>query len=130
MSDTSTQDFYDASVAIFSLIAYADQELHKREILRFINNLKQMNLVKTRSPDDMQKDLLAFSGELEANFEKTRKKAIACIQKASSTPGHLDNLIKLAQTAIVADEKLTESENQMIAYICQALGINPDKYLA
>ena len=77
-----------------------------------------------------QKDLQSFCKELESNFEKAREKAITRIKKIHSKSGSMDKLMSMAQAAIVADEKINEAEEQMMAYICQTLGISPDKYLA
>lgn len=124
------QNFYDAFVAVFSLIAFADQELHKRETIRFISHAKKLNLVKAKTSLSLQADLETFTNDLESNFEKTRKQAISKIQKVSAQTGTLERLMELAQTAIVADDKIQESEEQMMIYICKALEIDPKKYTA
>lgn len=124
------QNFYDAFVAVFSLIAFADQELHKRETIRFISHAKKLNLVKAKTSLSLQADLETFTNDLESNFEKARKQAISRIQKVSAQTGTLERLMELAQTAIVADDKIQESEEQMMIYICKALEIDPKKYTA
>lgn len=124
------QNFYDAFVAVFSLIAFADQELHKRETIRFISHAKKLNLVKAKTSLSLQANLETFTNDLESNFEKARKQAISRIQKVSAQTGTLERLMELAQTAIVADDKIQDSEEQMMIYICKALEIDPKKYTA
>jgi tellurite resistance protein len=125
MTSFETQDLYHAVIAAFSLVAYADGQVHMSEMSRLVTTLKSEGLFKAVSPQQMQDDIFALVKDLDDDFEKEQLPALlAIIGKIKDEARGREVILKIACLTLLADGKVTESEEKILADIHRTLGVS------
>ncbi len=125
MTSFETQDLYQAVIAAFSLVAYADGQVHMSEMSRLVTTLKSEGLFKAVSPQRMQDDIFALVKDLDDDFEKEQLPALlAIIGKIKDEARGREVILKIARLTLLADGKVTESEEKILADIHRTLGLS------
>ena len=124
-ADEQLANALDAS---FILVAMADSQLDMREVTRFYETLKGKGPLNELISAEFEQAFNNIHEQLVENFELGYQKASDAIRAYKGDSEKSELIIKLAQAAAVADEKLKDIENKAIAKICEMLGLDPKKY--
>lgn len=115
---------YEALVAAFCLVSFADGQLHTAELTRFLRIEQRDNPDLIPDEDTLMRDIVAFGKELERDYAKTKEEALKMIARGAEIPGIARQIIKVTQVTAISDNRITKSEDNIAAEIAQALGMS------
>lgn len=122
MAELQNIEAYEAIIAAFSLISYADGHVHTAELSKLIRTLEDEPPFDKISEERLMEDVAAFVKILSRDFEAGKIQALTRIAKIKSDT-HTKNLVlKIARTVLIADNKIQESEEAMLGEIHHVLG--------
>lgn len=124
MTASDNTDLYQAAIAAFTLVANADGQVHVAELMKLVNVFKSHGVFKDVSPDQMQKDIFGSVKELNDDFEKEKPRMLSVIGKVKDDAKARDLIVKIARLTLLADDRVMESEEKMVADIHRTLGIS------
>ena len=126
MSMMEKNDHYEAIVAAFCLVSYADGEVHQAELTRFIELMHQDPEFRHLDLDKLLVDIELDIALLDRDFIAGKENFLAKIQKVKNDFRMMDRVIRTARIALVADGKIHESEEVQLADIHRALGLRDE----
>lgn len=125
MSDKT--EMYEAIVAAFCLVSYADGELHQAELTRFMELMHQDAEFRHFDLEKLLLDIELNIASLDKDFLKGRENALASIQKIKNDFRTMERVIRVARIALVADGVIHESEEVQLQDIHRALGLRDEQ---
>lgn len=126
MKEPAQNDIYDAIVAAFCLISYADGELHSSELARFVETISGDREFGIVDEVKLFNDVAARIADLDKDFLAGRARALATIQKVKNDFKGINKVIRAARIALVADGKIVEAEEVQLADIHRSLGLKEE----
>ena len=114
---------YDAIIAAFCLISYADGELHDIELSRFVETMCADDAFPDIDAARLTADIHAMIAELKKDFSAGRTRALARIEKVKNDFRIMNRVVHAARVALIADGRIVEAEELLLADIHRALGI-------
>lgn len=115
-------DAYDALIAAFCLVSMADGELHAAELSRFIRLLAREYPDFAMDEEQLTRDVVALSRKLATDFDKGKDRALKTIARAGHDNATVDGILKLAQIAIISDNRIQNAEETIFNDIAATLG--------
>ncbi len=117
-----------ALASAFALIACADNQLDRREIDRFFEVVRSTDKLASLDLRKIEKEFTGITQALIEDYAAAREEALANIAKMKRDKDDVDIVLSASQIAIVADERLEDSEETVLKDICEALGVDPTSY--
>ena len=117
-----------ALASAFALIACADHQLDRREIDRFFEVVRSTDRLASLDLRRIEKEFTGITEGLIEDYGAGREEALANIAKMKRDQDDRDIILSASQIAIVADERLEDSEETVLKDICEALGVDPASY--
>lgn len=121
-----SNEYYEALIAAFCLIAYTDSEIHHAEISRFVATLKEQNEFRNIDEKRLVSDIRDETARLGRDFGKGKAEALKKIQAVKNDYKIMEHVVKAARVALIADGKIHEAEETNLQDIHRALGITED----
>lgn len=112
---------YDALVAAFCLVSYADGKLHVAELARFIRIIARERPDMKLDEDKLVRDVIARGRILDKDFAAGKASALAAIAGIDDMATS-DTILKICQIAVVADNQIVPAEENIMADIKGVLG--------
>ena len=110
-----------AVAAAFVLVACSDAELNPAEIARFLEVMQKAGI---KDLERMDATFRALAADVLANYQDGHRRALQLIAALGGQP-NASLIIDAARIAIVADHKVREIEERVLADVCGALGFDP-----
>lgn len=123
MPQQENTPLYNAVVGAFSLVSFADSQVHASEISRLIRTLKNESFFRNIDEQTLLKNVFDCVGRLNKDFEEEKIWALSQIANVKNDASSRDLILKIARLTLIADGKILESEENQIADIHAALGI-------
>lgn len=120
-------NLYNAVVGTFSLVSFADGQVHISELSRLVKILSQGNYFKNIDEKALLDDVFNCVDMLNKDFEKGKAWALSEIASIKDDLNSRELVLKIARLTLIADGKILESEENQIADIHVALGIKENK---
>lgn len=114
---------YDALVAAFCLVSYADGHLHTAELSRFIRLQVRENPGLITDEDQLMRDIITFGKKLNDDFARGKATALETIAQARGDNHMTQKIMKVAQIAVISDNRITIAEESVVGDIARALGV-------
>lgn len=113
---------YQATVAAFALVSFADGELHVNELTRFMRIMDRDNPGIILDEQRLTRDVIAFGQKLARDFAGTKMKALNALSHIRSDDEAATQIIKICQAVMTSDQKTSPSEEAAVAEIVATLG--------
>lgn len=123
MPSPGQNEYYEALLAVFCLIAYSDGEMHTSEMSRFVSLVKKEPDFRDMDEARLLGDLQAEIEKLDRNFLARKEKALKNIQAFKNDFRMMEKILMAGRIALIADGRIHESEEANLAEIHKALGI-------
>jgi tellurite resistance protein len=127
MSMTDKNEIYEAIVAAFCLVSYADGELHQAELSRFIGLMQEDADFRHLDLDKLLLDIELEITLLDKDFKKGKDKSLAKIQMVKNDFRTMERVIRVARIALIADGRIHMSEEVQLSDIHRALGLGDEQ---
>jgi len=109
--------------AAFAFVAFSDGSFDDSEEARFIEFIQNTPDLGPASTDDARALLGVFAEAFEGDFATGVDLAHTEIRRMCRDPAGAQIVVRAAQVAIVADERLHDAEETALARICSTLGV-------
>lgn len=124
MTSSQTQDLYQAAITAFSLISYADGQVHMSELSRLLGIFKEEGKFKDVTPEQLQKDIFDVVKRLGDKPQLADKAPfMAPIAKIKDDARAREFVLKIARLTLIADGEIMASEERTLAEIHRTLGV-------
>ena len=124
MASFENEDLYQAVIAAFALVSYADGQVHMSELSRLVKTFKEEGLFKSVTVQKLQDDIFTIVNDISRDFEKKQLPALlATIAKIKNDARARDLVLKISRLTLMADDKIAESEEKILADIHRTLGV-------
>jgi tellurite resistance protein len=113
----------------FALVACADGSLEESEIDAFLEMIKETRAFRHVNMETLEAEFRRLGRVILDDFEEGRRLAlgeIGLLQKGH--PIRTVLVVSAAQIAVVSNGKIDDAEESTLREICEALGLDPDKY--
>ena len=120
------ENIYQALIAAFSLISYADGVAHPAETSRLIKIMNEEHSMRGVAHEQILKDTSVAVKSLDENFDKGKVVALKAIEKIKADSNARDLVLKVAHLTLLSDARLLESEETLLADIQRSLGVPLD----
>lgn len=113
----------------FALVACADGRLEESEIDTFLEMIRDTRAFRNVNLGTLEAQFRRLGRAILDDFEEGRRQAlreIGLVDRARAK--HTALVVSAAQIALVSDGRLDDSEESILAEICEALGLDPGKY--
>lgn len=110
-----------AVAGAFVLVACSDAELAPQEIDRFLDVMKTAGI---KDLERMDATFRALAAEVLTDYQAGQQRALQLIAAVKGQPA-ASLVIDAARIAVVADHRLKEIEERVLAQVCEALGVDP-----
>lgn len=117
-----------AVAGAFALIACADGHLADAEVERFLTLVEGQDALKSVSVEDLEQRFRKLSATFTAEYDLGERKATELVAAVRHDPEAVELVIRAAQIAIVADERLEPVEEVALTRLCRALEVDPSGY--
>lgn len=125
MTSPQTQDLYQAAITAFSLISYADGQVHMSELSRLLTTFKEAGVFKELTPEQLQSDIYSIVKEFGDDPGQTNTPAfMAPIAKIKDDERARNLILKIARLTVIADGEIMASEQRTLAHIHRTLGVS------
>ena len=108
----------------FAYVACSDGELAPSERERFVGWAGAEEAV-SGGPEQLAATFDAFAVELSEDFLAAEARYLESLRAARPRPEQRELIVRSAQVAIVADERLEAVEEAALFKVCAALGVDP-----
>ena len=115
-------NIYDALLAGFTLLSNADGELHASEKSSFIKFVSSLGIEKDLKK--IEKDISTSTDKLLKNYTKAKKESFKKLEALRGNKPELNTLTRMLQVTIIADQKVRDAEDGMMAEILNFLDIS------
>ena len=124
MTSTEKQDLYKAAIAAFSLVSYADGQVHMSELSQLLKIFKEEGLFKDVTAEQLQEDISAVVRVLNRDLDKKHPPVLlSTIAEVRNDARSRDIVLKIARLTLMADGRIAESEQRILSDIQRALGV-------
>jgi tellurite resistance protein len=124
MTSPSNQDLYQAAIAAFSLVSYADGQVHMSELSQLLKIFKEEGLFKDVTAGQLQEDITSVVRILNRDLDKKHPPVLlATIAKIKGDARSSELIVKIARQTLLADGHIAPSEQKILADIHHALGV-------
>jgi tellurite resistance protein TerB len=123
-----TDDLLRAVAGAFAAIACADGELAEAEVERFIETAITSDALPKVDAKRLEASFRDLCQAFFTDVEEGRTRAFAALDRVKDDPRKAELVIRAAQIAVVADERLRPVEENTLREICQRLGLDPAAY--
>ena len=124
MTLSLNQDLYQAAIAAFSLVSYADGQVHMSELSQLLKIFKEEGLFKDVTAGQLQEDISSVVRILNRDLDKKHTPVLlAQIAKVKGDARSSELIIKIARQTLLADGHIAASEQKILASIHAALGV-------
>lgn len=113
---------YRATVAAFTLVSFADGELHVNELNRFLRILDRDSPGLVVDEPRLTRDVVAFGQKLARDYSGTKIKALEALNRVRDDADAAARIIKICRAVMTSDQKTSPSEIAAVAEIATALG--------
>lgn len=121
---TAHQDLYQAAIAAFSLVSYADGQVHMSELSQLLKIFKEEGLFKDVTAGQLQEDISSIVRILNRDLDKKHPPVLlAQIAKVKDDARSSALIIKIARQTLLADGHVATSEQKILTAIHTALGV-------
>jgi tellurite resistance protein len=117
---------YEALVAAFCLVSYADGHLHVAELSRFIRLQARENPGLIPDEDKLVHDIVTYGKDFAKDYGKARARALALLAETAKDPALARQIVKVVRIAAISDNHITPSEDSAAIDIARALGLRED----
>lgn len=112
----------------FAFVACADAHLDDREVGRFLRWVHERPEFAALRDTDLEPRFRELAAAFQADFEEGVRRAASAVAAVKNDPEGRDLVLRAAQIAMVADEKLQTVEEVAFGRVCQALGVDPREW--
>ena len=119
-----SEQLEDAVAAAFAYVSCADGELAPAERERFLAFAEAEPGLATDAAQAAAGRFDARAAAFREDFAAAERDAFEVIGRVRGS-AHADSVLRAAQVAVVADERLADVEEAAVARVCEALGIDP-----
>lgn len=128
MTASQTQDLYQAAITAFSLISYADGQVHMSELSRLLKTFKEEGVFKDVTPEQLQTDIYDIVKQLGDDPAQVNAPAfMAPIAKIKDDERARALILKIARLTVIADGEVMRSEQRTLSHIHRTLGLRNNK---
>jgi tellurite resistance protein len=117
-----------AIAGAFAAVVCADGQLDEAELERFAQLLRDDATFPGVDPDRAAAAFGDLARAILADYADGYARALDAVTLAAVVPGAPEAIVRAAQVAVVADQRLAASEEAVLGRICRALGLNPRDY--
>jgi tellurite resistance protein TerB len=107
------------------VIACADGELAEAEVERFVQTVINAKTLPRVAPERLEAMFRDVCQAIFTDVADGRARALEAIAQVKGDAQRVDLVVRAAQVAVVADEKLRKAEERALAQICETLGLDP-----
>ncbi|ACY14816.1 tellurite resistance TerB family protein [Haliangium ochraceum] len=127
--ESISNDVLRAVSGAFALVACADGRFSESEIEAFLSMIKDTRAFEAEDLDVLEEQFRSLGRSILADFDEGRRLAmaeLAVLERGDREQTAL--VVSAAQIAMVADGRLDDVEEMVLAQICEALGLDPRHY--
>lgn len=120
-----TDDLLRAVSGAFAFIACADAHLDDREVERFLAWVGEHPAFAALDRSSLEARFRELAEAFREDFEEGERRATEAIARVRGSEHDRDLVLRAAQIAVVADERLEAVEEAALGHVCAALGVEP-----
>lgn len=123
-----TDELLRAVAGAFAIIACADGELAEAEVDRFVETVLASDAFAKVDASRLEGVFRDVCQAIFGDFEEGRRHALAAVEGVKGDPAKAELVVRAAQVAVVADERLRAPEENALRQVCETLGLDPKAY--
>ncbi|MGF1468741.1 MAG: TerB family tellurite resistance protein [Sandaracinaceae bacterium] len=109
----------------FAFVACADGHLAEDEVERFLRLVREQPALAAVATDALETRFRELADAFRVDFGTGESRAAAAVREVAGSQEGADLVIRAAQIAIVADERLAAAEEAALGRLCALLGVDP-----
>lgn len=118
-------DLLRAVAGAFAFVACADAHLADEEVDRFIAWVREREAFAALDEAALERSFRELAGAFREDFDEGARRATEAVARVKGSEESRELVLRAAQIAVVADERLEAVEEAALARICAALGVDP-----
>ncbi|HJL17411.1 MAG TPA: TerB family tellurite resistance protein [Sandaracinaceae bacterium LLY-WYZ-13_1] len=121
-------DLLSAVAGAFAFVACADAHLADDEVERFLGWVREEPAFAALKDRDLEPVFRDLARAFAADFDEGARRATEAVGAVKGSEEGRALVLRAAQIAVVADEKLKAVEETALARLCEALGVDPSDW--
>ena len=120
-----TDDLLRAISGAFAFVACADAHLDDKEVARFLSWVGQHDAFAALDKGALEERFRELAEAFRADFDEGARRATEAVARVKGSDEGRELVLRAAQIAVVADERLEAVEEAALARVCASLGVDP-----
>lgn len=123
--DEVGDDLLRAVSGAFAFVACADAHLDDMEVERFLSWIGEHDAFDALDKAALEARFRELADAFRADFDEGARHATEAVARVKGSKEGRELVLRAAQIAVVADERLEAVEEAALARVCAALGVDP-----